>query len=157
MRRRRVHRTGSFCCYCKRELLPSGTGKGLSMTWDHVQPRSRGGWKQVPCCLTCNRLKGDIDMEDWWWFVKRHPRYWKGFDHTDEVRLVLRNEWLRRGRARAAFNKQKEYEMDILDQWENCDVAHMSSEQIIALRARRNVDNGDRQDHADQIKDTRND
>jgi 5-methylcytosine-specific restriction endonuclease McrA len=46
----------THCHYCKRSI------RGDEITKDHRRPRSRGGSNGanvVPCCLACNRAKGD--------------------------------------------------------------------------------------------------
>ncbi len=87
------------CLYCKRELtLPSPPG-GTSFTWDHVRPKSQGGWKRAPCCWDCNNLKGDLDVDEWFWFIGAAPRWWKRYANSDQVRDAIRQERVRRAYA----------------------------------------------------------
>jgi hypothetical protein len=83
-------RKGAYCCYCKRALTPSGTNHSTSFTWDHVRPRSHGGTYKVPCCLTCNNLKGDFTPEQWDRVRAKFPEWWKLFKHRGELLLALR-------------------------------------------------------------------
>jgi 5-methylcytosine-specific restriction endonuclease McrA len=83
-------RPGGWCCYCKRLLTPAMPECSTSMTFDHVVARSLGGKGTVPCCRKCNNLKGSIEMNDWWWFVRNTPRYWKLYDTTQQVDRAIR-------------------------------------------------------------------
>lgn len=47
------------CFYCGKEMA-----KG-ERTKDHVTPKSRGGRLKVPCCSTCNHLKGHLKLEEY--------------------------------------------------------------------------------------------
>lgn len=92
-----------FCRYCRRgPLVPPGTGSKLEITRDHVKAKSQGGWKTVQCCRQCNQLKADIFVEEWFWFIKNHPRYWKTFATEKEVKRVIIAE-----RTRRAFAREK--------------------------------------------------
>lgn len=97
----RVKYLNLHCCYCKRQLTPSGTDRGDAATKDHVRPQSDGGYITVPCCRTCNFLKGHSDMHGWWWFVHAFPRYWKTFSNPAQVAGEIRAEWRRRVYANA--------------------------------------------------------
>ncbi|NJO51217.1 MAG: HNH endonuclease [Leptolyngbyaceae cyanobacterium RM2_2_4] len=53
------------CCYC----LTSEANSGIPMTFDHIQPRSKGGATSFEnvclACRTCNEYKSDsIEAED---------------------------------------------------------------------------------------------
>lgn len=53
------------CCYC----LTTGTNSGIPMTFDHIQPRSKGGATSFEsvclACRTCNEYKSDsTEAED---------------------------------------------------------------------------------------------
>lgn len=63
-----------------------------------MKAKSHGGWKTVQCCRQCNNLKGDIFVEEWFWFIGRHPKYWKTFRTEHEIKAVLVAE-----RSRRAF------------------------------------------------------
>lgn len=91
-----------YCKYCKRLLTPSGEQAGTALTFDHVKPQSDGGWRRVPCCRTCNQLKGNLPMEDWFWFIGAFKRWWKTFSTPAQVRDVVREEYRRRALANAA-------------------------------------------------------
>lgn len=86
-----LRRGKATCCYCKRELTPALPEKSTSFTLDHVKAESWGGFRKVPCCRKCNQLKSDIDMSQWWWFVKNTPRYWKLYDTTEQVMARIRD------------------------------------------------------------------
>lgn len=90
--------TRAHCCYCKRELSPSEPVRSTSFTFDHVKATSLGGWKRVPCCHKCNFLKGDLHLEEWFWFIRHpaHARWWKLFDLPGQVREFVRRERVRR-------------------------------------------------------------
>lgn len=88
-----------YCCYCKRPLAPMHPETGLSQTWDHVLAESRGGTRKVPCCRTCNGLKGDLPTDDWFWFISCHTRWWKLFPNNETVAAVCRQERVRRAYA----------------------------------------------------------
>ena len=49
------------CFYCGKKLRRTkhGDWSDDKYTLDHVIPRAKGGDKKVPCCLACNRRKGD--------------------------------------------------------------------------------------------------
>lgn len=56
-----LRRDNYTCNYC-------GTKKG-QMTWDHIQPKSRGGeersWlNSTTACLKCNSKKGNLTLEE---------------------------------------------------------------------------------------------
>ena len=80
----------AYCCYCKRELTPPIPERSTSLTRDHTVPMADGGVRWVPCCLACNRLKGSIALSDWFWFIRRHPRWWKTFRTNAEVSATIR-------------------------------------------------------------------
>lgn len=79
-----------YCCYCKRELSPSNSGRSTAFTLDHVKAESLGGWKRVPCCKKCNHLKDDLAMSDWFWFIQNHPRWWKLYRGPEDVKVTIR-------------------------------------------------------------------
>ncbi len=93
------------CRYCQRTLIDPKTDKfkrsNLSATWDHVQPKSRGGRKTVRACLQCNRLKGDLDPNDWKRFTASNARYWKSFRTHGEVA-----RWLSGNKSRRALKRE---------------------------------------------------
>ena len=92
--------TRYFCCYCKRGLTPAEPQGPLSFTLDHVNALSRGGYRRVPCCRQCNQLKGDLHMDDWFWFIRSFARWWKTFDTTRQVEDKIREERVRRAWAK---------------------------------------------------------
>lgn len=55
-----IKRDGHRCAYCKRA--------DISLTIDHIQPKSRGGsdsWENlVACCIHCNNRKGNRTPEE---------------------------------------------------------------------------------------------
>lgn len=66
------------CHYCKRELTrPTRPMKSTSATLDHVEPRSCGGEMTVPCCFTCNQMKGNMLPYYWMRFIKDNPEWWR--------------------------------------------------------------------------------
>lgn len=75
----------AFCMYCKRSLTPARAEMGTSFTFDHVRAQSDGGWKRVPCCRKCNHLKSNLPADDWFAFIRAHPRWWKLFDTPAQV------------------------------------------------------------------------
>lgn len=95
MSRRRpiVH---AFCCYCRRTLSRADSGLSTAATRDHVMPESQGGEAWVPCCVTCNELKGDILPDDWWWIVRTVPRFWRIFGTHQQVKHAIQQEHVRR-------------------------------------------------------------
>jgi hypothetical protein len=88
------------CCYCKRELAPANPPTPRSFTLDHVKALSLGGWKRVPCCRQCNLLKGDLHMDEWFWFISAFSRWWKVFDTPLQVAEKVREERVRRAWGR---------------------------------------------------------
>lgn len=40
-------------------------------------PKSKGGRQTVPCCFTCNQLKGSKKPEKWQKFMIENPEWWK--------------------------------------------------------------------------------
>ena len=52
----------SVCAYCLVQL------DDYSRTVDHLYPKSRGGklsnTNKVPCCGQCNKLKGDMSVDE---------------------------------------------------------------------------------------------
>jgi 5-methylcytosine-specific restriction endonuclease McrA len=78
-------RDGAFCCYCKRPLTHALPECSTSFTFDHVKCLSDGGWKRVPCCRKCNNLKGNLGMDEWFWFIRAHERWWKTFATPAQV------------------------------------------------------------------------
>lgn len=93
---------GSTCCYCKRVLLPTQPERDLSFTFDHVKCQASGGFRKVPCCRKCNSLKDDIAVGDWFWFIDAHPRWWKEFRFTSQVKRVVMEYKRMLATARAA-------------------------------------------------------
>lgn len=91
--------TSAYCCYCKRPLTPGKDQKGTSFTLDHVKARAAGGFRRVPCCHKCNQLKSDMHMEDWFWFIRAFPRWWKRFDTHEQVMVRIQEEYRRRAYA----------------------------------------------------------
>jgi hypothetical protein len=89
---KRAHLSRPYCCYCKRDLLPAEPECGLSFTYDHIRAESAGGSRRVPCCRKCNGLKGDLHPDEWFWFIRAHPRWWKLYDHPNQVRDAIRQE-----------------------------------------------------------------
>jgi hypothetical protein len=96
----------AYCCYCRRPLDRADSGTRLAATVDHVVATARreakgydgkGMW--VPCCFICNHLKGSLHVNEWWWFINHHPRYWRDFDSEYQVRLILVEERTRRAYA----------------------------------------------------------
>lgn len=99
----------SYCCYCKRGPLIQGekgsrNATGLMATRDHfvpiqeTGPTDKGRW--VPCCLTCNALKGALRPGPWLAFIDANPRYWKTFkDHRAVVRWLVDYNRVRRSRG----------------------------------------------------------
>lgn len=87
---RRLEPGNPWCRYCKRPLLLARLNASNSMTFDHVIPQARGGWKRVPCCRKCNMLKSDLDHDDWFWFIQTFPRWWKTFDTPEQVLAMVR-------------------------------------------------------------------
>ena len=71
------------CAYCDRQLDED------SATIDHIVPKFRGGHNiksnMVCCCSKCNRLKGSINLEDW---------YVPAFYGYSEKRLVKIRHWM---------------------------------------------------------------
>ena len=65
------------CTYCKRELTRASSPSGLAFTKDHVMPRALGGVKTVPCCRTCNQMKGDMHPNEWRAFTEANPGWWR--------------------------------------------------------------------------------
>jgi hypothetical protein len=53
----------SSCFYCGRDM--TDCTKDAIRTKDHVTPRSLGGKLKVPCCLECNKLKGQLKLEEY--------------------------------------------------------------------------------------------
>jgi len=55
------------CRYCGADLL-ADVDALVSITWDHLVPRSRGGTREpsnlVVCCSVCNKLKAAHPVED---------------------------------------------------------------------------------------------
>jgi hypothetical protein len=92
---RRAH-----CFYCKRELTPPLPERGTSFTLDHVRAQADGGWRRVPCCRKCNGLKGDLLVDEWFWFIGAFPRWWKLFDTPGQVVRSVIDERVRRAHAR---------------------------------------------------------
>lgn len=63
------HKTDGKCWYCGAELNPIGDNNDKnSFCIDHVVPRSQNGNNsldnQVPCCRSCNSIKGAGSVED---------------------------------------------------------------------------------------------
>lgn len=100
---KRPNPSGAYCMYCKRPLTPPGERTGTSFTFDHVKAQSLGGWKRVPCCQKCNNLKDNLPMEDWFWFIRSFPRWWKLFDAPQQVVERVRQEYRRRAYAKAGL------------------------------------------------------
>ncbi len=67
---------GGICTYCHRDMIPGKTN-ATRPTRDHVQPRSRGGKKTVPCCFKCNQAKADMSPREWQRFMDKFPEWWK--------------------------------------------------------------------------------
>lgn len=76
MRRRRKG-SGKTCHYCGRIMAPNGQTGALAQTEDHVWPKSLGGVRTVPCCFTCNNMKGQMTPEQWLAFRQENPRWWE--------------------------------------------------------------------------------
>ena len=74
-----------YCCWCKRQLVSSVSPLDRAFTFDHVRPVSGGGFRWVPCCRACNRLKADLPITDWMWFIDHHRRWWKSFTSPDPL------------------------------------------------------------------------
>ena len=75
--RRFNKRRRPYCKYCKRLLDPPGSKSGLAFTKDHVKPKSQGGTRTVPCCWTCNQIKGQMMPREWFRFMDQNPQWWK--------------------------------------------------------------------------------
>lgn len=87
-----------FCCYCKRQLTASTDSAGTAFTFDHIHPHEHSG-RRVPCCRACNRLKADLPIAEWLWFIDLHPGYWRTFRMPREVRAACVSERVRRAFA----------------------------------------------------------
>ncbi len=52
---------GNKCFYCKCSFENGPSARGRWLSWDHMNPISRGGRNElsnlVPCCLACNQRK----------------------------------------------------------------------------------------------------
>lgn len=71
------------CFFCKRTLEKPSARSGLRATRDHYPiPSHLGGGATVPCCFTCNNLKGAMTASDWLDFMAAHPGWWRK-DHAD--------------------------------------------------------------------------
>lgn len=96
------------CTYCERQLIDpkrdkSGRTANLSLTKDHVTPKSQGGRKTVDCCRQCNILKGDLNQGRWRMFMAAHPVWWKKFHSPAQVKNVARDLKTARDRKNAAY------------------------------------------------------
>lgn len=76
-RRRRRIRSPRSCYWCGRQLEGPGSPSSVALTRDHVLPQSRGGVRTVPCCRTCNNLKGNMLPEEWRAFMVANPEWWR--------------------------------------------------------------------------------
>lgn len=73
------------CCYCR----TSEANSGVPLSYDHIEPRSRGGVTSLEnvclCCRPCNEFKSDVtDAEDPWTGERVHlfhPRRQAWRDH----------------------------------------------------------------------------
>jgi hypothetical protein len=81
------------CTYCRRELASPRSRFATAFTKDHVMPKAVGGTRKVPCCLHCNRLKGDMHPQVWRWFTTNYPKWWKEFRTNREVVEVCYPVW----------------------------------------------------------------
>lgn len=52
-------------------------------------PEALGGYRCVPCCLHCNQLKADLHPEDWFFFIRRVPDYWRLYDTHEQLHRAL--------------------------------------------------------------------
>jgi len=63
MRAYLIHRHSNTCQYCH------GASGDLTMTWDHIHPRSQGGTNSSKnatlACYTCNQSKGNLSIPVW--------------------------------------------------------------------------------------------
>lgn len=57
------------CFYCGEDMSgwsgDHNNGAVKVKTKDHITPKSRGGKLKVPCCKTCNMLKGSLKLEEY--------------------------------------------------------------------------------------------
>lgn len=97
----------SWCCYCKRGPLTQAA-KGaklrpLDATRDHFvsrHERSGTGERWVPCCNTCNMLKGALRPGAWLAFIDNNPGYWRDFRNPVQVaRWLIAYNAVRRSRG----------------------------------------------------------
>jgi hypothetical protein len=65
---------GKPCPYCKRAM--NSRDFLLQPTRDHVIPRCRGGTEIIICCLKCNGIKGDMDEQEWFAYMRANPGWW---------------------------------------------------------------------------------
>lgn len=65
---------GDYCAYCKRELIAY---TATHPTRDHIMPKSKGGRKTVWACKLCNGVKADMLPDEWNWFMRQFPEWWK--------------------------------------------------------------------------------
>ena len=92
--RRRIGESQNWrCCHCGERFVDE-PGHRLSMTLDHVVPRSRGGgsgWRNlVAACLGCNGARGDAPAVA---FRSRHHARAKREATTRESFATLADVW----------------------------------------------------------------
>lgn len=88
----RLPKPAEFCTYCFRRLDPRAPENGsLRPSRDHYLPKAAGGHRTVPCCLACNRLKGDMSPDQWLTIRRTVPDWWKLYpgENRRGVRLYL--------------------------------------------------------------------
>ena len=87
--------TTIHCTYCRRALRDPARDTlkraKLSVTRDHITPRSKGGRATVPCCRLCNHLKADLPADAWRAVMSRWPDWWRRFRTHGDLRQALRN------------------------------------------------------------------
>ena len=81
------HRLGiGKCTYCE-SIAP--------LTFDHIEPKSKGGRFKVPACSPCNAKKRDQSPEQWDEFM-RSPAWWT-WQHASGKHRELFNKKTGRG------------------------------------------------------------
>ena len=74
-------------------MQPRGSKSLLAWTSDHAHPKSRGGYRTVPCCYQCNQIKADMTLSEWDIFMNKNPVWWDKFGVTPPKSTDHRNNW----------------------------------------------------------------
>ena len=63
----------------------------IATTKDHVIPKSRGGRTTLPCCLRCNRAKGNLFLSQFLQKVKNNaPIFYTEIISSDEKEKLIK-------------------------------------------------------------------